>query len=211
MSSIFFESVFDHSTGGRFERKTKPEDTSDFFKIHTVTGDILENKFMLTLDRLLERIYLKYLHSNPNSGGCGLIAMFIYNELVKAGHEPEIKVLTRIVEYPRPKKIELVTNILNTEPEKITDTVILNKLGVELSHVVIKLNGFYIDLSGCAPSIQQLGWSNCKESVDLPYKVLETMALNPKGWYSLFERSDADFIEVEISEAFHNNINLLRA
>lgn len=141
------------------------------------------------LDRKLKTLYLKYKDAHIDNGGCGFIANALHQILSDMGYQPRIVVLTNYIWYwPNQDSITAVQDMVNSNSTLIQTNNDINDRGIVLTHVMLNLNGHYIDLSGCYKRIEETStWKTCKETLELTPEILKRITSTQVGWNDMFD------------------------
>lgn len=174
---------------------------------------MLKHKLIINyLNRELSKLYLKYGDTCPDSGGCGLIAHFIYEGFESLGYNPRIQVVTGDWCVPSSSVIQAAQDlILSKDNSRIQTNFDLDDLGVTTTHVMIKFNNYYIDLSGCYSNLNEMKyWPSMSDNAFLTPEILKRIAYNPTGWNYVFDRERAPDIKADIDIVFKKLGSLIK-
>lgn len=162
----------------------------------------------MLLDKLhssLSTVSKKYSLTDFNFGGCGYIALFLYENLQKYAIKSDIVVLSceccYSEIYSRDELEERINNLDSFEDFYPSD------YGINISHLVVKAGNRYYDLNG------ERNFDNLFEEFDLHY--IETMTLQPDTlrkmlkiqsmWNRRFDRKNNVFrIKRDLNRVFQN-------
>jgi hypothetical protein len=148
-----------------------------------------------TLKKELPRIYEKF--NNINKGGCGEIAIFLYDELKECGVNSSIRVLER--NHIKEPFENLKSNTNNDfTPYEFQDNV------NTLTHLVVKINGYYVDCTGVYKTISKMrDYSDLCDIGEFPVSPLRKLVSEVGLWNSAFDRNQLPEIQSEIKNVFH--------
>lgn len=120
---------------------------------------------------------------NVNRGGCGFFAKHIYELLKKKGFNPELVLLVR--EYA-----------VDDADYYISNNNINDLFNTNWYHVMVRIDGLFIDCKGFFTKIEQHPTFNDLASVDLPYDMLKVMLSSKYShrWNPSFDRDDSKII-----------------
>lgn len=140
----------------------------------------------------LKFIHKTWEHVRPNSGGCGFIALMLYNAFLSLGKNPEI-VVYGYVEYGSLVPDETQTNKILESNYSIQD--IEYKYKLIMDHVCVLCDGLCFDITGVFDDSHGYLYKLTKESL--------LISLEEEGtWNWVFDRSSIPYIEKDIQESF---------
>jgi hypothetical protein len=120
-----------------------------------------------------------------NSGGCGVVALCISEELNKRNIKHDIVWIGNFGSSAKDKK-KLDKVIKGNSAPTLND---FNKTGVYLQHAMIRFNNFYfIDGSGVYEGYQNTKHSYLEIVTKIETNVLKSLVDCPYGWNPMFDR-----------------------
>lgn len=130
-----------------------------------------------------------------NSGGCGIFAILLSDELTKMGIDHKIIALYMPHDGSEKDNADVkLTEFINTGKKK-------GKLGI--SHVVIKLDELYLDSSGIV-NPQAL---RARTRVEIPKDKLQQLVDEKINWNPTFDRGCTNVIKEKLAYMFSNYSN----
>ena len=145
----------------------------------------MAKKIDRTFKRKLERVLsdVNSLNCRINSGGCGFFAFKLYEVLTNMDFNPKL-VLVYNSKHSLDKGNEIINS--NSSKNKI-DVSSLDMLG--WTHVMVKVNGYYIDSNGIEKKFDDKGWGGIFG--DLSFDILSDMIRPNSGitWNPMFNNN----------------------
>jgi hypothetical protein len=121
-----------------------------------------------------------------NSGGCGAFALFLSDELNKRNIKHKIVWVGDSFRDEKKKIAKQIHSIFgaNKKPS-LSD---FNHNGIYLTHVMIVIDGKFVDATGLYDSFDETEWSYRSVLTELSNEQLRVLVENPNGWNALFDR-----------------------
>jgi hypothetical protein len=145
---------------------------------------------------LLEGLHQEYYNINSklpylNCGGCGIFAEHLYGILVELGYKPTLVV---------------ITNSANGMDELIEGKIKWVNCDANIKHIVIAVNGVYMDSKVITQAVKGFGYSVCSETTDkLSIEVLKKWNRDLSMWNDTFNRNE-EYLIVKRLHTAKNNI-----
>lgn len=126
-----------------------------------------------------------------NRGGCGIFAYMLAEELTRIGIKNEI--------------CWLAFELFDMEDfNKCSTLYELNNLGIRCVHVLVVVDGWFIDCEGVFKSPEAAGWRGYDMNIISDYKILERVVSNGQGWNNCFDRNQIPSMESDIKNIISN-------
>lgn len=156
----------------------------------------MAKKIDRTFKRKLERVLsdVNSLNCRINSGGCGFFALKLYEVLTSMDFDVKL-----IFVYNNKSSLEKGNNFINSNSNKgRVDVKGLDFLG--WSHVMIRVNGYYIDSKGLEKKFEDKGWGSIYGS--LTYDILSEMVKPNSGitWNPMFNKNYKGVISRKLNQ-----------
>ena len=117
-----------------------------------------------------------------NCGGCGVVALFISEELTKYNIKHDIIWIA----YPNQKVKSVLKKTLKTN----SNPSLYDINGATLVHAMIRIGrDKFVDSTGVTKGFNNTEWWRYNNLTKVDIEILRTLALNPNGWNSSFNRS----------------------
>jgi hypothetical protein len=121
-----------------------------------------------------------------NAGGCGVFALSLSDELNKKDIAHKIVWIGDALRNETEELHKKIHHIFESNENLTLDT--FNNKGLYLSHVMVVIDGKYIDATGLYDGFSQTSWLHRKVITEITNEQLRILADNEDGWNCSFDR-----------------------
>ncbi len=159
----------------------------------------MTKQYIKNLETLLHCI--NSIFKNINAGGCGHFALMLGKKLKLEGHKVKVVCLQKFCEND---DIEEIKKIYELAPNDLKE---LNSKGAYLTHIMLKVNNYYIDSTGIYNNSNI--YSNFEEAAQVDLNKLENWC-NSEGWVKTFDIAQLPKMKYLIDKYFNQEITLMK-